>query len=46
MLLYDVTTPKHLDGQLIVSNENYIYENISYVGAKFTIEIANLEVKA
>ena len=37
---------KHLDGVLLVSNEKYNYENIDYFGAKFTIEIANLEVKA
>ena len=37
---------KHLDGVLLVSNEKYTYENIDYFGAKFTIEIANLEVKA
>ena len=37
---------KHLDGELLVSNEKYTYENIEYVGAKFTIEIADLEVKA
>jgi signal transduction histidine kinase len=37
---------KHLNGELLVSNEKYTYENIEYVGAKFTIEIADLEVKA
>ena len=35
---------KHLDGKLLVSNEKYNYENVDYFGAKFTIEIANLEV--
>ena len=28
----------HLNGMLTVSNESYIYENINYVGAKFTIK--------
>ena len=37
---------KHLDGILLVSNENYTYENVDYIGAKFTIEISDLEVKA
>ena len=37
---------KHLDGVLLVSNEKYNYENVDYFGAKFTIEIANLEVKS
>ena len=36
---------KHLDGELLVSNEKYNYENIEYVGAKFTILIHDLEVK-
>ena len=29
----------HLNGKLIVSNEEYQYEGIDYTGAKFTIEI-------
>ena len=29
----------HLDGSILVSNENYSYENIDYTGAKFTIKI-------
>ena len=37
---------KHLNGELLVSNENYNYENVDYFGAKFVIEIANLEVKS
>jgi hypothetical protein len=37
---------KHLDGVLLVSNEKYNYENVDYFGAKFTIEIANFEVKS
>ena len=37
---------KHLNGMLIVSNENYTYENIDYFGAKFVIEIPDLIVKS
>jgi two-component system, NtrC family, sensor kinase len=37
---------KHLNGELLVSDEKYTYDDIEYVGAKFTIEIADLEVKA
>ena len=37
---------KHIDGILLVSNENYTYENVDYLGAKFVIEIPNMEVKA
>ena len=29
----------HLNGNIIVSNESYTYENIDYIGAKFTIKI-------
>jgi two-component system, NtrC family, sensor kinase len=37
---------KHLNGVLLVSNEKYNYENVDYVGARFVIEIGNLEVKS
>jgi two-component system, NtrC family, sensor kinase len=37
---------KHLNGVLLVSNEKYNYENVDYSGAKFIIEIGNLEVKS
>ena len=30
----------HLNGRIIVSNEEYLYENIHYRGAKFAIEIS------
>ena len=30
---------KHLNGNLIVSNEKYKYEGIDYIGAKFTVKI-------
>ena len=36
---------KHLNGELLVSNEKYPYDDIEYTGAKFLIEISNLEVK-
>ena len=29
----------HLKGNITVSNENFIYEDVNYIGAKFTIEI-------
>jgi two-component system, NtrC family, sensor kinase len=37
---------KHLNGELLVSDEKYNYENVDYSGAKFIIEIGNLEVKS
>jgi signal transduction histidine kinase len=37
---------KHLEGELLVSNENYTYENVNYIGAKFMIEISNMELNA
>ena len=30
---------RHLNGQLMVKNKEYIYENISYIGAEFTITV-------
>jgi PAS domain S-box-containing protein len=30
---------KHMNGEISVVNENYIYENVSYKGAKFSIKI-------
>jgi len=32
----------HLNGSLIVCNEDYIYEGIEYIGAKFTIKISSI----
>ena len=34
----------HLNGELLVSNENYTYDDIEYMGAKFVIKIANIVV--
>jgi signal transduction histidine kinase len=34
---------KHLEGIVFVSNEKYTFENIEYTGAKFNIEITNIE---
>ena len=31
---------KHLNGKISVCNENYIYKNIEYKGAKFTVEMS------
>lgn len=30
---------KHLNGKVYVNNVNFIYENIAYKGAEFTIEL-------
>ena len=30
----------HLNGSLSVSNENFVYEDVNYIGARFTIEIS------
>jgi two-component system, NtrC family, sensor kinase len=35
----------HLEGKLFVSNEEFIFESIDYLGAKFSIEIVNMESK-
>jgi PAS domain S-box-containing protein len=35
---------KHLNGNLFISNETYTFENIEYIGAKFTIEISNMKI--
>ena len=34
---------KHLKGDIFVSNEQFTYKNISYVGAKFIVEIISLK---
>jgi len=36
---------KHMNGQIQVENDSYIYEDISYVGAKFTITLPLSEKK-
>ena len=33
---------KHLNGNILISTENYIFDDVDYVGAKFTIKISGL----